>query len=47
MESDLDHDPFAQFERWFEEAKAAQPILPEGLMHFVASCLTNDITPRP
>ena len=30
MESDLDPDPFAQFERWFEEAKAAQPVLPEG-----------------
>jgi pyridoxamine 5'-phosphate oxidase len=31
MENDLDADPFAQFDRWFEEAKAAQPLLPEAM----------------
>src|SRR5512145_2240714 len=30
-ESDLDPDPIAQFGKWFEEARAAQPILPEGM----------------
>ncbi len=32
MDSDLDPDPFAQFGRWFEEAKAAVPELPEAMM---------------
>jgi pyridoxamine 5'-phosphate oxidase len=31
MESDLNPDPFAQFAKWFEEAKAAQPMLPEAM----------------
>ena len=29
---DLDPDPFAQFGRWFEEAKAAVQELPEAMM---------------
>ena len=37
MENDLDPDPFVQFERWFEAAKAAQPILPEGFTLATAS----------
>jgi pyridoxamine 5'-phosphate oxidase len=32
LESDLNPDPFAQFEKWFEEARAAQPQLPESMM---------------
>jgi len=31
LESDLDKSPFAQFGRWFEEARAAQPQLPEAM----------------
>jgi pyridoxamine 5'-phosphate oxidase len=31
LESDLNPDPFAQFHAWFEEAKAAQPLLPEAM----------------
>jgi pyridoxamine 5'-phosphate oxidase len=31
-ETDLDPDPFAQFARWFDEAKAAVKDLPEGAM---------------
>jgi pyridoxamine 5'-phosphate oxidase len=31
LESDLNPDPFAQFEKWFEEAKAAQPVLAEAM----------------
>ncbi len=31
LESDLNSDPFAQFEAWFEEARAAQPLLPEAM----------------
>jgi pyridoxamine 5'-phosphate oxidase len=31
-ESDLDSDPFAQFARWFDEAKAAVKELPECMM---------------
>lgn len=31
MENDLNPDPFAQFAKWFEEAKAAQPLLPEAM----------------
>jgi pyridoxamine 5'-phosphate oxidase len=30
MEADLDPNPFTQFKKWFEEAKAAQPELPEA-----------------
>ena len=32
MESDLDADPFAQFSRWFEEAKGVIKELPETMM---------------
>jgi pyridoxamine 5'-phosphate oxidase len=32
MDSDLDPDPFAQFGRWFEEAKGAVKELPETMM---------------
>jgi pyridoxamine 5'-phosphate oxidase len=32
LESDLDPDPFAQFARWFDEAKAAVKVLPESMM---------------
>jgi pyridoxamine 5'-phosphate oxidase len=32
MESDLDADPFAQFGRWYEEAKAVIKELPEAMM---------------
>jgi pyridoxamine 5'-phosphate oxidase len=31
MESDLDASPFVQFERWFEDAKRAQPEFPEAM----------------
>jgi pyridoxamine 5'-phosphate oxidase len=31
-ETDLDPDPFAQFARWFDDAKAAVKDLPEGAM---------------
>ncbi|HXG57401.1 MAG TPA: pyridoxamine 5'-phosphate oxidase [Thermoanaerobaculia bacterium] len=31
LESDLDPSPFAQFAKWFEEAKAAHPQLPEAM----------------
>lgn len=37
MESDLNPDPFAQFTVWFDEAKAAQPHLPEALTLATAS----------
>ena len=32
LESDLDPDPFVQFRRWFDEAKAVIQVLPEGMM---------------
>ena len=31
LETDLDPSPFAQFGKWFEEAKQLQPDLPEGM----------------
>jgi len=37
LESDLNPDPFAQFGKWFEEAKAAVPELPESMMLGTAS----------
>ena len=37
LESDLDADPFAQFGRWFDEAKAAVKELPECMMLATAS----------
>jgi pyridoxamine 5'-phosphate oxidase len=36
-ETDLDPSPFAQFARWFDEAKAAVPLLPETMMLATAS----------
>lgn len=30
-ETDLHPSPFVQFAKWFEEAKASQPVLPEGM----------------
>lgn len=36
-DTDLDPDPFAQFAKWFEEAKAAIKDLPEGMMLATAS----------
>ncbi|HEY8132494.1 MAG TPA: pyridoxamine 5'-phosphate oxidase [Thermoanaerobaculia bacterium] len=52
---DLDPDPFAQFGRWFEEAKAAVKELPEAMMLATAtregevsvrSVLLKDFDPR-
>jgi pyridoxamine 5'-phosphate oxidase len=40
-DTDLDADPIAQFERWFAEAKAAQPELPEAMT--VATCGVDGI----
>ncbi|HYS55821.1 MAG TPA: pyridoxamine 5'-phosphate oxidase [Thermoanaerobaculia bacterium] len=37
LESDLDPNPFTQFARWFEEAKAAVKDLPECMMLATAS----------
>jgi pyridoxamine 5'-phosphate oxidase len=37
LETDLDKSPFAQFAKWFEEAKAAQPQLPEAMTISTAS----------
>ena len=37
MEDALDCDPFTQFGRWFEEAKAAQPVMPEAMTLATAS----------
>ena len=31
LESDLDPNPYAQFAKWFDDAKRAQPNLPEGM----------------
>lgn len=31
LENDLDPNPFDQFAKWFEEARTAQPNLPEGV----------------
>jgi pyridoxamine 5'-phosphate oxidase len=44
LETDLDKSPFAQFAKWFEEAKAAQPQLPEALT--VSTCADNIVTSR-
>lgn len=41
LESDLDKSPFSQFGRWFEEARAAQPHLPEAMT--VATAGTNGV----
>ncbi|MBK5257994.1 MAG: pyridoxamine 5'-phosphate oxidase [Thermoanaerobaculia bacterium] len=44
-ESDLDPSPFVQFERWFEEAKRQQPILPEA-MTVATAALDGYVTTR-
>lgn len=36
LENDLDPNPFAQFAKWFEEAKVAHPQLPEAMT--LATC---------
>lgn len=41
LENDLDKNPFIQFGRWFEEAKAAQPQLPEAMT--VSTCGSDGI----
>ncbi|MGN6185552.1 MAG: pyridoxamine 5'-phosphate oxidase [Thermoanaerobaculia bacterium] len=41
LESDLDQNPFQQFARWFEDAKAAQPQLPEAMT--VSTCGSDGI----
>ena len=37
LETDLDPNPFAQFARWFEDAKQQQPQLPEAMTLATAS----------
>jgi pyridoxamine 5'-phosphate oxidase len=44
LETDLDKSPFAQFAKWFEEAKAAQPQHPESMT--VSTCANNVVTAR-
>jgi pyridoxamine 5'-phosphate oxidase len=44
-ETDLDPDPFAQFARWFDEAKAAIKELPEGMM-LATSTLEGEVSLR-
>jgi pyridoxamine 5'-phosphate oxidase len=39
--SDLEKNPFTQFARWFEEAKAAQPQMPEAMT--VSTCGNDGI----
>lgn len=55
LEGDLSPDPFAQFDKWFEEAKAAQPLLPEAMTVATAGldgvvsarvCLLKDVDRR-
>ncbi len=41
LESDLESNPFTQFSRWFEDAKAAQPMLPEAMT--VSTCGSDGI----
>lgn len=54
-ESDLDPDPFKQFDRWFAQAREAQPILPEAMTVATAGqdsvvsarvCLLKDVDRR-
>jgi pyridoxamine 5'-phosphate oxidase len=37
LESDLDPNPYAQFAKWYDDAKRAQPNLPEGMTVATAS----------
>jgi pyridoxamine 5'-phosphate oxidase len=41
LESDLEKSPFAQFARWFEDAKRSQPQLPESMT--VSTCGSDGI----
>jgi pyridoxamine 5'-phosphate oxidase len=45
LENEIDPNPFSQFAKWFEEAKEAQPILPEGMTVSTAS-LAGVVTSR-
>jgi pyridoxamine 5'-phosphate oxidase len=45
METDLDPDPFVQFERWFDAAKAADIIMPEA-MTLATSGLEGEVSAR-
>ena len=45
LESDLDKSPFVQFGRWFDEARAAQPQLPES-MHVATATPDGVVTSR-
>jgi len=40
-ETDLDRNPYVQFERWFADAREAQTPLPEGMT--VATCDKNGV----
>lgn len=44
LETDLDKSPFAQFARWFEEAKTTQREMPEAMT--VSTCAENVVTSR-
>ena len=44
-EADLDPDPFSQFARWFDEARAAIKELPEGMM-LATSTLEGEVSVR-
>jgi len=44
LETDLDKSPFAQFGRWFDEAKASQPHMPESMT--VSTCVNNVVSSR-
>ncbi len=55
LENELDPNPFAQFAKWFEEAKREIPVLPEGMTVSTASldgkvssrvCLLKDFDQR-
>jgi pyridoxamine 5'-phosphate oxidase len=45
METDLDPDPFAQFERWFDAAKAAGMAMPE-VMTVATTGLDGEVAAR-
>ena len=44
LETDLDKSPFDQFRRWFEEARASQPLMPESMT--VSTCMNNVVSSR-
>jgi pyridoxamine 5'-phosphate oxidase len=45
LETDLDSDPFAQFERWFDAAKGAGIFMPEA-MTVATSALDGEVSAR-